>query len=467
MTGSILRMRLHVAGAASAGLAVRLYFILRFPFRASGDTFFYEQLARNWLDHRVYGLYIAGRLVPVDMRAPGYPAFLVAVYTLFGRSQLAVMLSQAVVDLATCFLVAALAAVCAPRESRRRVAFAALWLAALCPLTANYTATVLTETLATFLTALALLILAKAMLGEAPPIFSGGTSRTLPAWFAAGLIVGFGTLVRPETPLVLLAAGLVLLARWWRPQGWSRLLRAGAAMGLGLLLPLLPWAARNARTLHEAQFLAPRYSQLPGEYVPHGFYAWTGTWLWRFRDVYLVPWRLDDEPINMDEVPAAAFDSPEERERVAGLVESYNDTTTISPDVDAGFAELARERTARHPLRTYISVPLKRAAAMWFTPRIEMLPFTGLYWPPGEMWEEDPVDYSVTLGFGLLNFLYAGLALAGAWVARRRPVVAFLIVFILLRTAFLTHVETPEPRYVLECFPALLALGALLWSRPQ
>jgi hypothetical protein len=83
------------------------------------------------------------------------------------------------------------------------------------------------------------------------------------------------------------------------------------------------------------------------------------------------------------------------------------------------------------------------------------------------MWEEDPVDYSVTLGFGLLNFLYAGLALAGAWVARRRPVVAFLIVFILLRTAFLTHVETPEPRYVLECFPALLALGALLWSRPQ
>jgi hypothetical protein len=238
-------------------------------------------------------------------------------------------------------------------------------------------------------------------------------------------------------------------------------------MGLGLVLPLLPWAARNARTLHEAQFLAPRYSQLPGEYIPHGFYAWTSTWLWRFRDVYLVPWRLDDEPINMDEVPAAAFDSPEERERVAALVESYNDTTTISPDVDAGFAALARERTTRHPWRTYISVPLKRAAAMWFTPRIEMLPFTGLYWPPGEMWEEDPVDYSVTLGFGLLNFLYAGLALAGAWVARRRPGVAFLIVFILLRTAFLTHVETPEPRYVLECFPALLALGALLWSRPQ
>ena len=35
-----------------------------------------------------------------------------------------------------------------------------------------------------------------------------------------------------------------------------------------------------------------------------------------------------------------------------------------------------------------------------------------------------------------------------------------LVAFILIRTAFLTTVETPEPRYVLECFPALLALGA-------
>ena len=38
-----------------------------------------------------------------------------------------------------------------------------------------------------------------------------------------------------------------------------------------------------------------------------------------------------------------------------------------------------------------------------------------------------------------------------------------LVVFMAVRTAFLTQVETPEPRYVLECFPALLALGALVW----
>jgi hypothetical protein len=46
-----------------------------------------------------------------------------------------------------------------------------------------------------------------------------------------------------------------------------------------------------------------------------------------------------------------------------------------------------------------------------------------------------------------------------------RPAVAFLVLFILIRTAFLTTLETPEPRYVLVCFPALIALGAQVISR--
>jgi hypothetical protein len=64
-----------------------------------------------------------------------------------------------------------------------------------------------------------------------------------------------------------------------------------------------------------------------------------------------------------------------------------------------------------------------------------------------------------------LNFVYAGLAIAGTWAARRRPAVAFLVAFVLLRTAFFTHIETPEPRYMLECFPAVLALAAQFWTR--
>jgi hypothetical protein len=258
----------------------------------------------------------------------------------------------------------------------------------------------------------------------------------------------------------LVAAGIVLLARWWRPENWAKLARAGVLMFVGMILPLVPWAARNWRAVGEVQFLAPRYMQLPGELVPTGFYSWTNTWLWRYRDVYLVPWKLDDEEINMDDIPAYAFDSGEERDRVAAIFEEYNDSLTISPEETAQFAEIARERTARHPLRTYLTVPLKRGFALWFTPRIELLPFSGQLWPIRAAWQEDPVDFSVTVGFGALAILLVAAGMAGAWRARGSPVVPLLVAFCLVRTIFFLHYETPEPRYVLECFPAVIALAA-------
>lgn len=452
-------MRRHLLLAALLGLGLRLFFVWHFPAEA-GDTALYEELARNWANHHVYGVFLDGQLTPVDERMPGFPAFLAAVYAFFGHTRLAVMLVHAVLDLATCFLTAALAARLAPPLQRQRVAIAALWLAASCPFVANYSAVVLTEVLTTFLTTAALLVLLRAEDG------------TPAQWLFAGLLVGLGTLVRPETPLLLAAAALVFVVRWRRPADWPKLFRAGALMAAGLLLPLAPWASRNWFSLHRVQFLAPFYPELPGEVAPRGFTAWTKTWLVRFRDVHLVPWKLEVEPIRIEDVPASAFDTAGERARVAVLLEQHNETLSLSPELDHEFGELARERTARHPLRTYLRIPLERAATLWFTPRIELLPYSGHLWPLVRRWEEDPVDFSVTVGFGLLNYLYVALALAGLRLAARRHApeasghwaLALVVAFILVRTAFFTQVETPEPRYVLECFPALLALAALVWS---
>lgn len=462
------KMRTNILCAALAGLALRVYFALKFPATDSGDGPFYVVLAWNWLKHGVYGFSVNGQLTPVDIRVPGYPAFLASIFAFAGHSLQAAMFAQVGVDLATCFLIALIAARLAPESARRRVALAGMWLAALCPFTANYTAVILTETLVTFLTALAILVLLATDLGSGGP--SAGeplvAKRGFSPWFLAGLVAGFGTLVRPETPLLLFAAGLVLLAKWRRPANWRKLLRAGALMGAGLLLPLLPWAARNWRTLHEVRFLTPRYSQLPGELAPVGLNAWTGTWLWRFRDVYLVTWKLDSEEISMGDLPACAFDSARERARVADLFEEYNDTLTLSPSEDRELGRIARERTARHPLRTYLEIPLLRSLTLWFTPRVELLPYSGHLWPIGAQWEDDPVDFSVTLALILINAAYIALALAGAWIARTRPGWALLIAFVIVRTAFFTtFAEAPEPRYVLECFPAVIALAAQVFSR--
>ena len=80
----------------------------------------------------------------------------------------------------------------------------------------------------------------------------------------------------------------------------------------------------------------------------------------------------------------------------------------------------------------------------------------------------------------LLGYLYIALAIGGAWQAWRTVAgssatgpplgpnfwgIALLVVYFLVRTAFLTTVEAPEPRYVVSCYPAVLALIALLGVR--
>lgn len=43
----------------------------------------------------------------------------------------------------------------------------------------------------------------------------------------------------------------------------------------------------------------------------------------------------------------------------------------------------------------------------------------------------------------------------------------FLILFVAIRTVAMTQLQTVEPRYVIECFPVIVALGALAWAMPE
>lgn len=464
--------------ALAAGLGLRLLFVLKFP-ATSGDTVLYEQMATNWLKHHVYAMDVYGRITPVDLRVPGYPAFLAVIYALTGRvgepARLAIMLAQIVVDLLGCLVIAHLARIvtyAAEHDARSQRAYTvALWLAVLCPFTANYTAVPLTEVFACLWTALASAALAVGLRRVAKPDFlvrgshpAAGRSVEYAA-FGAGLIAGVGALFRPETPLLLLTAAIVLGVLLFRRREFARWFLALGAMTLGCLMVLSPWALRNWLTFGEVQFLNPKYSTLPGELVPYGFMAWERTWLYRVKDCYLVPWKLNEEAINVDDIPRRAFDSPAEKQRVQDILEQYNEDLTLTQEQDDAFGQIARERVRRHRLRIFLWIPVARAVAIWFTPRIELLPIAGNVFPLAEQYDEDPVDQGFTILFFFLNLVYLGLGVWGAvklWRSSSavRPVVAFLVLYILLRTAFLTTLETPEPRYVLECFPALIALGA-------
>jgi len=476
--------------ALLAGACVRVFFVLfalKYP-PNSGDTVLYDQFATNWLKLGKFAMDINGVPTPVDLRMPGYPAFLAIVYTLTGRNgdraRLPVTLAQIVVDLATCLIIASLAAFLAglagqQQKSRRVFAFA-LWLAALCPFIANYVAVPLTEVWAVFFTAIAFYLLAGLATLLSCKKAPGPTGFSMKMWptddplrlaLFAGLVIGLGTLFRPEAPLLLVTTVPVLGFLLLLQSQFATWIRVSAVLGFACIAVLLPWTIRNAITLHEFQPLAPKDATLPSEVDPKGFMAWERTWLYRMRDTYLVTWKLNDEEIHIEDIPSSAFDNQQERDRVAAILEKYNDDLTWNVDEDVQFAQLARERTARHPLRTHLWIPLRRTVRIWFTPRIELLPVAGHVFPLAYQHEEDPVDQHVTILFFFANVFFVGLALWGIWKIWRfptaRPAVAVLLVYILVRTAFLTTLEAPEPRYTLVCFPALLAFGAQVAWRKQ
>jgi hypothetical protein len=69
----------------------------------------------------------------------------------------------------------------------------------------------------------------------------------------------------------------------------------------------------------------------------------------------------------------------------------------------------------------------------------------------------------VGIAFGLINLLYVGAAIAGFFRSRGALGMGLLLLFVLLRSLFLGTLENPEPRYTLECYPAVIVAAAALF----
>jgi hypothetical protein len=260
--------------------------------------------------------------------------------------------------------------------------------------------------------------------------------------------------MRPDGLLVLAGLGSGLVSCLFRYR-WKQTAMAGLVLVSVSLAPLAPWALRNWHTFGVFQPLAPRYADDPGEFVPAGFNHWVKTWMADYISVEEVYWPVSGEAIPIGALPQRAFDSSEEREATARAIERYNQQLFMDADLDAEFERLARERVARHPWRYYAGLPALRVAGMWLRPRTEMLPIDPRWWQYGE----HPGESGVAMAMAAINLLLLGAALVG-W--RRWPLGAAGVAmagFVLLRSAFLGSLENPEPRYVLECFPVVLALA--------
>jgi 4-amino-4-deoxy-L-arabinose transferase-like glycosyltransferase len=447
-----------------AALALRLVFVLHFP-GVVDDSRLYADIAENWLQHGVYGITDSGQIMPTLSRLPGYPAFLAAIFSVFGWGNFrAVLLIQVLFDLGTCFLVADLAR-CLASERAAKVAFL---LAALCPLLANYSAAVLTETLEIFFTTLALDL---AMRGIGAFLRDPGSSSTpVPlTWLGCSLSIGACILLRPDGGILFGAVGAYWLLVFLRSftgklkptsgivPRFRPMLGVGVILAVGAFAPLVPWTLRNLHTMHRFEPLAPRYANDSDELLMPGFNRWTKTWLADYTSVEEIYWKVPGDDIDVARLPQRAFDSAQQRQATGQLFADYNRDREVTPDLDARFAALAAARIHAAPLRYYIWLPTLRIADMWLRPRTELLPSDPRWWE----FNDDPAWLTVSIVFGLINLSYAVAAAVGLWRLRNSFGAGLLFVFLALRSLFLGTLENPEPRYTLECYPVVIVAAAV------
>lgn len=579
-------------------LGFRLFIALRLPTDEPDDGRLYARIAGNLLDHGSFSIATEAPYDPTYIRLPGYPLFLATVYKLFGRdNNRAVRVIQAVVDTATCWWVAWLALAWAPSawgpERRRRALLVALGLAATCPFLAIYVATLLTEIWTAFFATLCALA---AALGLRSP----SAKKQIAWWVTAGLAGGLATSFRPDGGLFVAAVGGTLVvagllrafchrraakksnesdkskaAPVSARQVVTKTVLNGAMLSLGFAAMLLPWTVRNARVFGVFMPIAPAQANMPDEFVPRGFILWLKTWVTDVKYTETVEWAMDVRAIHIEQMPAEAFDSPDERDRVAALLARYNNESQphtapsarpeiedetaaapatnpppaprndnaanlnaragasanknaanknaandrtanpaepadaagagddssgdddaggddagddsadddsqeeaaeppkfegeMTPDIDAEFMAIARDRIARHPLRYYVGLRLRRAASLWFDAHAQYYPFQGELLPLKDL-DHDLHQHIWLPLFAALTWLYTLLAVVGAVVMWRDTGgrVGLLMVALLLlpRMAFLATLENPEPRYVVELFTFVLAAASLALASP-
>lgn len=223
----------------------------------------------------------AAVFVPEVIRTPGYPAFVAAVYLVFGvGNQMALAMCQAAVFAVLCLLVLALAR----RITDDRTATGAALLTALFSPLPYFGALALTELWTAFVATLAMVAILRAV-----------QSKAASAYALAGLLFSLTTLVRPAfvlLPFFLVVAVPILV----RDQRDARALRGWAVLALVAGLTLAPWFAYNYVNLG-------KFTLSPAGGVGRGTWeaSWQGRWPGRTQAAIT---EAATEAVNRDDLDA-------------------------------------------------------------------------------------------------------------------------------------------------------------------
>ncbi len=134
----------------------------------------------------------------------------------------------------------------------------------------------------------------------------------------------YAALLRPDGALLAVVLWIALIVYGRHSLGFAPALRLALVAGVLSLLPFAAWTARNWRTFHVFQPLAPRYATDPGEFAAPGFVRWVRTWAADFTSTSEIYWNGNSDVIDPGNLPTRAIDNAGQYAETQRILQQYN-----------------------------------------------------------------------------------------------------------------------------------------------
>ena len=355
---------------------------------------------------------------PIIWRAPLYPAFLAAVYALFGeQNETGVFLTQSALDAVTAVLIFYLGT----RLFGETVGLLSAVSFAVHPLSAYYSLRFLSEPLFTL-----------AFTAVIAAWIAAVTTRRLMAYLAVGALIAVAALVKPAALGLwpLLATCVVYQLR----DEPGRALSAATVLTLACLMVVAPWALRNYRETGEVVAVA----------TGGGYALWLGN---QMVSEGKEDWEVDEMTrVQLFERRGAVITGTEPADRVLAPVANYPSIRSATqpvhisvPDDHAFFLAAWREMRS-HPFDTAL-LTVRKLFRFWL--RIFL---------PDNRWAQ---SYIV-----LFQTFFLGVAVLGMLEAKRQGITVFPLILPVVFLAAVHALTFSTIRYSIPTIPVLSILLA-------
>jgi hypothetical protein len=307
------------------------------------------------------------------------------------------------------------------------------------------------------------------LFAELASSFGGGRLRILPI----GLCLVAATFLRYDG--VFLAIPVAVAGFWLHPP--AQALRKGLIIAIIIAIPISGWLARGV-----AVGLGPvpeqRFMQ-DGSRTPDGYRAWGRTWIRTLYQGAAFGYPVPAGRYSEISIPDLAYDNDAERKQVSALLIKLSSQAgqPFPIEIDNAFAELAKDRRNRNPIRTFAVLPLLRAGSFWLNPFYSFglpgIELDGVLSSADRMEiangsisniiliaQKYPVPVIGKAGLAVYRYLLVGLFLGCLFTLMKRRkmpengLVLSIVSFVVFRTGVLSYHSSIDSRYMIGAMAA-------------